>query len=417
MFDPKKDAGAKPNSVNWSEIFSGCPKIHNVANSSQLRNALAKLNPYEGIRLASGAYELGGETLRSAIPNIVIGPATAGGPTARQVKVIGGQFIITGESAVIGGMQFSAPKARGSMLQLNAPRVTLVDFDLDNIIPPGAKSRVIAVGTAAKGALIANGHIIRTSGFVVVLDSPKRSSAAQNVTVRNNTFVACPGYYFQAGQWGNLNDNAHCDFIHNKIIDCAIGQSKVSHLTCKENYFSNVYNGFALRYGEYNVLDGNVFEGGRWATRIFGKHHTIKGNSIAGTTKYSIALMEGSLQDQFGALPNAHHVSAEDISIINNTVVHGEKTGIYIGVKQTGRLGTGKKYAPNPSSPDWPHYEPYSPSIINISANTFYGEKPKSVVLRKPDTEPNTRDRYPKNPRLNAYVDVFVAEDNIYRGA
>lgn len=409
MFNFSTGTGVKAAPVtDWPELFGTCARVHDVRDMSQLKAALSKLADADGLRFGPGVWDLSGYTLRLPQAGLVVGPSVAGKPGDRQTKLINGRAILSGHGSVLGGVQFSAPKAPANMIQLNAPATQLLDADLIDITTASDKSRVVLISQHANDAYVRGNVLRRVGGYVVVMDSPKGNGVARRVGISYNEFDNCHSMYFQAGQWGNAEDVSDSWFTYNKVTACYSAELKVSMFKCYRNRFEDVVKGFNLRIGKRSTVRQNLFIGGERASRIFGTDHYVEGNIIQRPQFYALILCEGSLAEQFRVHPNAHHVRAEDVSIENNYIEHGVRGGILIGDRQTGMLGTGSRTARKPTSSSWPHYEPYSPSDIEVTKNTFVGHEGRSIALRTPDTAPATADKYPMRPSLNKYYGIEI---------
>lgn len=414
MFDFSIDTGVnaiKP--IDWEKLFLERSKVHDVTSTQQLDQALRVVKPTEGIRVAPGTYT-GADSRRTiSQPDVIVGPLKAGKHGERTATFSGGQFGIAGARSIVGGIRFtSSGVAPANMIIISAPGVRLEDFDLVDINTKTEKSRVLLVDRRAHDVRIRQGLITDSTGYTVVLDSPRGEGIAQRVSVSYCTFARCSAYYFQAGQWGNEIDQSFGEFAYNQVRDSEAAELKVSDFFTHHNSFYRVNQGFNFRIGNRNVLERNRFDGGRRACRVFGGDHKIIGNVVIAPELWSLIIAEGSLQEQFREHPNAHHVAASRVMVEDNLLQHGTRGGILIGDRQTGMRGVGKRGASGPDSRDWPHYEPYSPSDITVRKNTIFGQQGLSVALRRPDTRPATADQYINHPTLNRYTGIQIHENN-----
>lgn len=409
-----RDTGAKAApKMDWAKAFAGCKRVIDVKNQQELERALASLEPRDGIRLADGLYE---STAQRSIrqPNVVFGPKNPGVQHARGVTINKGQVSIESPDCLFGGVRVtSTTTAMPDFFRVAAERTQLRDLDIADIKTKSPKTRVLVIENTAHDSSVMGALFSHSTGYTAVLDIPKSGGFAKNFSLTYSDFEHCTEHYFQAGQWGVPADSNGL-FAFNSIRDCQSAELKVSKFQCLYNDFYNVERGFNLRIGDGNTIAHNRFVGGRRCTRVFGGKHRIAANIMSEALLYSIILCEGSLPEQFRKLPNAHHVVAHNIEISDNVVYTGKRGGILVGDQQTGMLGTGNRAARSPNDRQWPHYEPYSPQGVNVVRNVFFANGGRVLALRRPDTRPHRRDRYPEHPSLGKYKDVSANENTIF---
>lgn len=387
-----------------------------AGNGDELLRALSTVTPGGKIRLKAGVYA--DKDFESKVPSVQIYSDLNESPIQGAPLAVfkNSRIKLSGEGSGLARVMFddSGSITKSNLLQVRGANNSLLGITFSNLRPINNTSPLLVVFEGAHNVLVRDSDFRNSSGFVVTLRESDTGEVARDANVVHNLFVDCPDYFFQAGQYGLANKEACASFgqfAYNKVINCRSAQVKVSEFTTIRNMFVNVKQGFNLRHGNYNTLKDNLFKGGDYAGRIFGGHHTVQGNIVLNPLVYSFGLPEGSLQSQFRALANANHVAAHHVEFTDNYIVSGLQSAFHIGQQQTGKLGGG--YSRDPNSPDYPHYEPYSPTYISIRRNVIVVGQGVPLHLRKPDTVPNKYDGYPANASSIYYEGVNSSDNTV----
>ena len=411
-FDFARDTGFKSaDKIDWPKEFAECARVVDVKNSEELKKALNDAQDRDGIRLADGVYTA---TTRRVVRanNVVVGPKSPAAHRERGVTIDKGQTGIYGKECLFGGVRVtSTVTAMPEMFVVAGEKTRVADIDIVAARPKTDKGRVFLFANTAHDSSVSGALFESITGFACVLDVPRDKDVAKRVAIHHNDFYKCSSKFFQAGQWTSAQSFGQ--FALNSVRECSESELKVSNFGCLYNDFYRNEKPWNFRIGDENVLAFNRIVGGRAAVRVFGSRHGILRNIISDMEHYGVMLCEGSLQDQFRDLGNAHHVVASDVIIEGNLIYPGGRGAILVGDRQTGMLGVGKRGADSPDNADWPHYEPYSPQDIRVLRNIVYAGG-RTFALRKPDTRANSRDGYPDHPWLNKYAGIELRDNIVF---
>lgn len=411
-FDFSRDTGFKSaEKIDWPKEFSRCARVIDVKTAAQLNNALATAQDRDGIRLDDGVYT---STVRRALraKNVVVGPKNSATHRDRGITIDKGQIGIYGDECLFGGVRVtSTVTAMPEMFVVAGKKTRVADVDIVGVRPKTDKGRVFLFANTAHESTVSGSLFESITGFACVLDVPRDKDVAKHVAIHNNDFVKCTSKFFQAAQWTPADSFGQ--FAFNSVRECSESELKVSRFTCLFNDFYRNEKPWNFRIGDENTLAYNRIVGGRAAVRVFGARHSIIGNIISEMENYAVILCEGSLQDQFRALDNAHHVVASDILIDGNVIYAGGRGAILVGDRQTGMRGVGRRGADSPDDADWPHYEPYSPQGVRVLRNIVYAGG-RTFALRRPDTRANSRDGYPDHAWLNKYSGIELKGNIVF---
>lgn len=404
------------NEIKKIESLPGKTKI--VGNSDDLLRAMSDTEPGGKILLKGGVY--GDKDFHSKVPYTHIYSDLTESPIEEIPRPVfkNSRLILWGKGSSLSRVAFNdnGNTTKSNLIQIRGIDSSILGITFANLKPASRNSPLIVLFSSADNAIIRNCEFRNLFGLNLTLREDLEGKVATNVIINNNLFVDCHDYFLQAGQYGLPNKDAFSsfgNFSYNKVINCRSAELKVSDFTVSSNSFTNLKQGFNLRHGDRNKIHKNLYRGGDYAGRIFGEYHSISGNIVLNPLLYSFGLPTGSLKDQFRVLNNANHVVSKYVEFTDNYLTSGLQSVFKIGDPQPGKLGMGSSR--EPKSPDYTHYEPYTPSNILIKRNVLDVGMGVPFYLHNPDTVPNNLDGYPIESLSGpAYLNVRSKDNTIF---
>ena len=311
-----------------------------------LTQALAQAEPGDEVLIASGRYENWDVELKDQGKKdapIVIRPAEPGGVIFTGEN----RFLFTGDHLTLRGLTFDgvvSDQYNGVIFFRGSNHCRITDSTFIHARLTSSDTLVVFEQSAADNRL---DHCIfddiRTRSVRIAIDN---HSLEHGPPVRNridhNLFMNIPPLGRNGGETIQIGSRAypysrlesHTLVEENTFLRCngegEIVCVKSTANTIRGNRFLHCDGQLSLRHGGGNTVQENLFLDCVIGVRISGPNQIVTGNTIINARDSGIVLWYGT--------PDAKHPAAylpvHDCVIKDNTIIHSDKAGIFIGANR-----------------------------------------------------------------------------------